>query len=122
MGHRLTRIYTRTGDDGTTGLAGGKRVPKRSARIAAIGDIDETSSALALVLAEQDVTPPLREILVRIQHELFEIGGSLAMPDYPGVDADDVARLERDLDALNETLPPLTEFVLPGGGRAAAAC
>ncbi|MFS8609767.1 MAG: ATP:cob(I)alamin adenosyltransferase [Gammaproteobacteria bacterium] len=79
MGHRLTRIYTRTGDDGTTGLAGGKRVPKRSARIAAIGDIDETSSALALVLAEQDVTPPLREILVRIQHELFEIGGTLAV-------------------------------------------
>jgi len=122
MGHRLTKIYTRTGDTGTTGLAGGKRVPKHAARIAAIGDIDETSSALALVLAEQDVTPAVRDVLVRIQHELFEVGASLAMPEYPGVDADDVARLERDLDALNETLPPLTEFVLPGGGRAAAAC
>ncbi len=122
MGHRLTKIYTRTGDDGTTGLAGGKRVPKHAARVAAIGDIDETSSALALVLAEPDVTPSVRDALLRIQHELFEVGASLAMPEYPGVGADDVAQLERDLDALNEQLPPLTEFVLPGGGRAASAC
>lgn len=122
MGHRLSKIYTRTGDDGTTGLAGGTRVLKHGLRIHAIGDVDETNSAIALVLAETEVSDDVRSCLLRIQHELFEVGAMLAMPEYPGVNADDVTRLEQDLDRLNETLPPLVEFVLPGGHRAAAAC
>src|SRR5690606_37415972 len=122
MGHRLSKIYTRTGDDGTTGLAGGARVPKDDSRIEALGDVDETSSAIALVLAEADVAPDVRDALLAIQHDLFEIGGELAMPEYRGVTAADVERLEHALDALNAALPPLADFILPGGARSAAAC
>ncbi|HEX7081743.1 MAG TPA: cob(I)yrinic acid a,c-diamide adenosyltransferase [Gammaproteobacteria bacterium] len=122
MGHRLTKIYTRTGDAGTTGLANGERVPKHHARVEANGTVDETSSAIALVLAEPDVPVRLRESLLRIQNELFEVGAELALPGYVGITAAAVERLEQELDALNADLPPLKDFVLPGGTRSAAAC
>src|SRR5690606_37715182 len=110
------------GDDGTTGLAGGERVAKDDPRIEALGNVDETSSAIALVLAEHDVAPDVRDALLAIQHDLFEIGGELAMPEYRGITATEVERLEHTLDALNAALPPLADFILPGGARSAAAC
>ena len=122
MGHRLSKIYTRTGDDGTTGLANGERVAKTDTRVAAFGDVDETNSALGLLLAEKDLPPAIGSSLTRIQHELFEIGAELSLPGYRQITAEHVTRLEQDLDALNDELPPLKEFVLPGGTRAAAIC
>lgn len=122
MGHRLSRIYTRTGDDGTTGLPGGGRVAKHDLRIEAFGTVDETSSAIALVLAEPSIPEDIRGVLLEVQNDLFEVGAELSMPEYDGVDAASVRRLEEALDALNANLPPLKEFVLPGGDRAAAAC
>jgi cob(I)alamin adenosyltransferase len=122
MGHRLSKIYTRTGDDGTTGLAGGARVPKDDPRVEALGNVDETSSAIALVLAEGDAAEDVRDALIAIQHDLFDLGGELAMPEYRGITPADVERLEHALDALNAALPPLADFILPGGGRSAAAC
>jgi cob(I)alamin adenosyltransferase len=122
MGHRLSKIYTRTGDDGTTGLPGGGRVAKHDLRIEAFGTVDETSSAIALVLAEPSVPEDVRRTLLAVQNDLFEVGAELSMPEYDGVDAASVTGLEESLDALNADLPPLTEFVLPGGDRTAAAC
>jgi cob(I)alamin adenosyltransferase len=122
VGHRLSKIYTRTGDAGTTGLANGERVAKTDARIEAFGAIDETNSAVGLVLAEIDLEDSVRASLVRIQHDLFDVGAELSLPGHRKVDASYVTRLEDELDALNATLPPLKEFVLPGGNRAAAAC
>ena len=122
MGHRLSKIYTRTGDDGTTGLANGERVDKADSRVAAFGDVDETNSALGLLLAEPALPPAIGTSLTRIQHELFEIGAELSLPGYRQITAAHVTRLEQELDALNEELPPLVEFVLPGGTRAAAIC
>jgi cob(I)alamin adenosyltransferase len=122
MGHRLSKIYTRTGDDGTTGLGDGERVDKCDERVEAFGTVDETNSALGLVLAEPDAPAPIRACLTRIQHELFEIGGELSLPGYRKITLEHVANLERDLDRFNAELPPLKEFVLPGGSRAAAVC
>jgi cob(I)alamin adenosyltransferase len=122
MGHRLSKIYTRTGDDGTTGLADGGRVDKCDARVEAFGTVDETSSTIGLLLAEPKLPDPMRASLERIQHELFEIGAELSLPGYRTIEAAHVTQLERDLDALNDDLPPLEEFVLPGGNRAAALC
>jgi len=122
MGHRLSKIYTRTGDDGTTGLANGERVDKADPRVGAFGDVDETNSALGLLLAEPALPRGVVTTLTRIQHELFEIGAELSLPGYRQITGEHVTRLERDLDALNDELPPLEEFVLPGGTRAAAVC
>ena len=122
MGHRLSRIYTRTGDDGTTGLANGERVDKADSRVGAFGDVDETNSAIGLLLAEPGLQREIGTSLTRIQHELFEIGAELSLPGYRQITAEHVAALERDLDSLNDELPPLEEFVLPGGTRAAAVC
>jgi cob(I)alamin adenosyltransferase len=122
MGNRLSKIYTRTGDDGTTGLANGERIHKADSRVAAFGNVDETNSAIGLLLAEPDVPASMRGSLTRIQHELFEVGAELSLPGYRMITAEHVSRLEQDLDELNEVLPPLEEFVLPGGTRAAAAC
>jgi cob(I)alamin adenosyltransferase len=122
MGHRLSKIYTRTGDDGTTGLANGERVDKSDARVAAFGDVDETNSAIGLLLAEPDLSPAIRTPLVRVQHDLFEVGAELSLPGYLKIGTEHVAQLEHDLDALNDELPPLKEFVLPGGSRSAALC
>jgi cob(I)alamin adenosyltransferase len=122
VGYRLSKIYTRTGDTGTTGLASGERVAKTDPRIEAFGAIDETNSAVGMVLAEIDADDPVHPCLTRIQHDLFEVGAELSLPGYRKLDTTYVARLETELDALNATLPPLEEFILPGGNRAAAAC
>jgi cob(I)alamin adenosyltransferase len=122
VGHRLSKIYTRTGDDGSTGLANGERVDKCDERIEACGAIDETNSAIGLLLCEAELPAAIRESLLRVQHELFEIGAELTLPGYVKICATHVASLEHDLDALNAELPPLKEFVLPGGNRAAATC
>jgi cob(I)alamin adenosyltransferase len=122
MGHRLSKIYTRTGDDGTTGLGDGTRVPKTHARIEAYGTVDEANSALGMVLAVTGLPEAVTAALTQIQHELFDLGGELAVPGYRVITDDHVARLEQALDAFNENLPPLKEFILPGGGPASAAC
>jgi cob(I)alamin adenosyltransferase len=122
MGHRLSKIYTRTGDDGTTGLGNGERVDKCDERVEAFGTVDETNSALGVLLAETDGPASVRTCLTRIQHELFEVGAELSLPGYRKIAAEHVAALEADLDRFNDELPPLKEFVLPAGNRAAAAC
>ena len=119
MGHRLTKIYTRTGDAGSTGLADGTRVEKDAPRIEAIGAVDELNSALGVLLAET-LPDPVRSCLADAQHDLFDLGGELAVPGHAIVAKSHVARLERELDRFNADLPPLKEFVLPGGTRAAA--
>ena len=121
MGNRLSKIYTRTGDQGTTGLGDGTRVPKTHARIEAYGAVDETNSAVGVVLAIHGLPNDVATILTRIQHELFDLGGELAVPSYRAIEPDHVSRLEEDLDRLNAPLPPLKEFILPGGGPATAA-
>jgi cob(I)alamin adenosyltransferase len=120
MARRLTRIYTRTGDDGSTGLANGSRVPKDDVRLEAIGAVDELNSAVGLVLAEP-IPPSLRATLAPIQHDLLDIGGELSLPGHTLLDQGHVERLERELERLNSILPALQDFVLPGGTRAAAA-
>jgi cob(I)alamin adenosyltransferase len=122
MGHRLSKIYTRTGDDGTTGLADGERVDKCDARVEAFGTVDEANSFLGLLLAEPSLPRLVRMPLERVQHELFEIGAELSLPGYRAIALEHVTALERDLDALNAELPPLEEFVLPSGNRPAALC
>jgi len=122
MGNRLSKIYTRTGDDGTTGLGDGSRVPKEHARVEAYGTVDELNSAVGLLLAVPGLPTPVAECLAEVQHELFDLGGELCLPGYHIVSAAHVTRLEQTLDAFNDPLPPLKEFILPGGGPAAAAC
>jgi cob(I)alamin adenosyltransferase len=119
---RLTRIYTRTGDDGTTGLGDGSRVPKTHGRIEAYGTVDEANSALGVVLAVPGLPQVVSEALTKIQHELFDLGGELAVPGYRAILDRHIDELEQCLDRFNEPLPPLKEFILPGGGPAAAAC
>jgi len=121
MGNRLSKIYTKTGDDGTTGLGDGTRVAKDSARVAAYGTVDELNSAIGIVLA-QDIPAPIREALTQIQHDLFDLGGELCIPGMAMVHEADVERLEQTLDGFNADLPPLKDFILPGGGMAAACC
>lgn len=121
MGHRLSRIYTRTGDEGTTALSNGARIDKDSPRIEAMGDVDEVNSAIGMVLA-YDLRESLRNCLTEIQHKLFDLGGELSMPGYETIRAEDVAAIEQDIDSFNADLPKLKEFILPGGGQAAAAC
>ncbi|KAF0190791.1 MAG: hypothetical protein FD165_2460 [Gammaproteobacteria bacterium] len=121
MGHRLTRIYTRTGDDGTTGLGDGKRTAKDSARVEAMGTIDELNCAIGMVLGEH-IPVVVRDNLARIQHRLFDLGAEVSMPGHTLVDADDVKNIEKLIDAFNTELPTLKEFILPGGGRASATC
>ncbi|HVC11926.1 MAG TPA: cob(I)yrinic acid a,c-diamide adenosyltransferase [Burkholderiales bacterium] len=120
MGHRLSKITTRTGDAGDTGLGDGARVAKDSARIQAIGDVDELNSAIGAVLAE-DVPADMHDALERVQHDLFDLGGELSIPGHALVSAAHVQRLEALIEAHNAQLPPLKEFILPGGSRAAAA-
>ncbi len=122
MGARLSRIYTRTGDDGTTGLGDGTRVRKDALRVEAYGTVDEANSHLGVVLAVPGIPEAVRTCLVQVQHDLFNLGGELCIPGYRMVQAAAIERLERELDAFNEPLPMLKEFILPGGGAAAAAC
>ena len=121
MGKRLSKIYTRTGDDGTTGLGDGTRVAKDSPRVEAYGTVDELNSTLGVVLA-QELPAPVRAVLTRIQHELFDLGSELCVPGYAAIDQAMVTALEQDLDAFNADLPALEEFILPGGGAPAAHC
>jgi len=121
MGNRLSKIYTRTGDAGTTGLGDGSRIDKHAPRMEAIGDIDELNCALGLLLCET-LRPELRALLLDIQHDLFDLGGELSIPGCELLAAPAVAKLEAAIDRYNEELPPLKEFVLPGGARAAAIC
>ena len=119
MGHRLSRIVTRTGDAGTTGLADGSRVAKDSPRIEAIGTIDELNSWIGVVLAER-LPPPFDALLTDIQHDLFDLGGGLSIPGHEAITPAHVARLEKAVEEHNASLPALKEFILPGGTRAAA--
>jgi len=122
MGNRLSRIYTRTGDDGSTGLGDGTRVPKDSLRVEAYGTVDELNSAIGVLLATPEVPPGAAACLTEVQHELFDLGGELCIPGHRAITAEHVTRLESSLDEFNDSLPPLKEFILPGGGPAAAAC
>jgi cob(I)alamin adenosyltransferase len=119
MANRLTQIATRTGDDGTTGLGDGSRVPKTHLRVQAMGDVDELNSTLGVLLAEP-LPADVRELLVVIQHELFNLGGELSMPGYALLKEDAVLRLDDALAHHNAALPRLKEFILPAGTRSAA--
>mgnify|MGYP000047019597 CR=1 FL=1 len=121
MSHRLTKIYTRTGDDGSTGLVANHRVQKNDARIEAMGDVDELNSALGMLLTE-NLPDDARTLLVQIQHRLFDLGGELAMPEYQTLNAAHTAALETAIDQWNANLPPLKDFILPGGSRSGAQC
>ncbi len=120
MGHRLSKITTRTGDAGETGLGDGTRVAKDSARVAALGDVDELNSAIGLLLSE-DLPAPVREAFEQVQHDLFDLGGELSIPGHQLLRQAQVLQLEARLEAWNAELAPLKEFILPGGSRAAAA-
>jgi cob(I)alamin adenosyltransferase len=122
MGHRLSRIYTRTGDDGTTGLGDGHRVRKDHVRVEAYGTVDEANSVIGMILAVPGLPPAVSHCLVEIQHDLFDLGGELCIPGTQVITADRIAELERVLDEFNDPLPALKDFILPGGGPAAAAC
>lgn len=122
MGNRLSKIYTRTGDDGTTGLGDGTRVAKDHARVEAYGTVDEANSVIGMILAVPNLPPTISAGLTAIQHDLFDLGGELCVPGMQLIHAEQTTRLEQLLDELNEPLPPLKEFILPGGGAAAAAC
>ena len=120
MGNRLTKIATRTGDAGETGLGDGKRVAKDAARIETLGDIDELNSALGALLTEK-LPADIRKALLQIQHDLFDLGGETSIPGHQMVSEAHVVRLDGLLAAYNKRLPALKEFILPGGTRAAAA-
>jgi cob(I)alamin adenosyltransferase len=121
MGNRLSRIYTRTGDDGTTGLGDGSRVPKDDARIEAIGSVDELNCSIGLLLCEP-LPEAIGECLLDIQHRLVDLGGELSLPGSVLVSEDRVGALEVMLDRLNAQMSPLKDFILPGGSAAAAHC
>ena len=122
MGHRLSKIYTRTGDDGTTGLGDGSRVRKDSVRVEAYGTVDELNSVVGILLAVPNLPAAVTACLTEVQHELFDLGGELCIPGHRAITAEHTTRLETSLDGFNDALPPLKEFILPGGGPAAAAC
>lgn len=122
MGNRLSKIYTRTGDDGSTGLGDGSRVAKDSLRVGAYGTVDELNSTIGMVLASDGIADDVRETLTQVQHDLFDLGGELCIPGMAMVHDEDIARLEQVLDAFNDPLPPLKDFILPGGGMAASCC
>jgi cob(I)alamin adenosyltransferase len=118
MANRLSEIATRTGDDGTTGLGDGSRVPKDHLRVHAMGDVDELNSHIGLLLAEP-LPDDIRELLIVIQHELFNLGGELCMPGFELLKIDAVLRLDEALAHYNSALPRLKEFILPAGSRSA---
>lgn len=119
MGHRLSKIYTRTGDAGTTGLGNGNRVPKNSLRIDSLGEVDELNAIVGLLLCEE-LPEGVRALLTDMQHDLFDLGGEICIPGMQMITASQVDKLETELDALNADLEPLKDFILPGGTRAAA--
>ena len=119
MGNRLSKIATRTGDNGTTGLGDGSRTSKDSLRVHAMGDVDELNSHIGLLLCEE-LPAALREELISIQHDLFDLGGELCSPGYTMMTDEHVARLDTLLEKYNADLPPLKDFILPAGSRAAS--
>jgi cob(I)alamin adenosyltransferase len=119
MANRLSTITTRTGDDGTTGLGDGSRVAKTNGRVAAMGDVDELNSHVGVLLCEQ-IPADIREALLTIQHDLFDLGGELCIPGFENIAITQIERLDRWIAHYNEKLPRLAEFILPGGSRAAA--
>ncbi|MFV1922033.1 MAG: cob(I)yrinic acid a,c-diamide adenosyltransferase [Methylotenera sp.] len=121
MGNRLSKIYTRTGDDGTTGLGDGSRIAKNSLRVQAMGDVDELNAVIGLLLTEP-VSDTVRTCLTAVQHDLFDLGAEICIPNHSMIKHERIQALETGLDAFNETLAPLKEFILPGGCRAAAEC
>jgi cob(I)alamin adenosyltransferase len=121
MGNRITRVYTRTGDDGTTATVDGARIPKHAPLVAAIGDVDELNAVVGLLRAEQPESD-LDERLELVQHDLFSYGGELSMPEFQQLSEVHVGALEAEIDRLNEGLPPLKEFILPAGSRQVALC
>ena len=122
MGNRLSKIYTRTGDDGSTGLGDGTRVGKDSARVTAYGTVDEANSAIGVLLAVPSVADDIRALLTTVQHQLFDLGGELCIPGHAAITGDAVEALERQLDHYTDDLPPLKDFILPAGGEAASRC
>lgn len=122
MGHRLSKIYTRTGDDGTTGLGDGSRIDKDHIRMTAIGTVDEINSHIGVLRAELAEDDAYQNLLSQIQHDLFDLGGELAVPGYTMITAKRITELETSLDELNSALPPLKNFILPGGNKPAAQC
>ena len=121
MGNRLSKIYTRTGDDGSTGLGDGSRTGKDSLRVNAYGTVDEANSAIGVLLAVA-LPDDVRALLTTIQHQLFDLGGELCIPGHAAIQAADIDALERHLDHHNADLPALKDFILPAGGEAAARC
>jgi cob(I)alamin adenosyltransferase len=121
MGNRLSKIYTRTGDNGTTGLGDGSRINKDSLRVEAMGDVDELNSVIGILLTEA-VPDILVATLIQIQHDLFNVGGEICIPGYVILHKERIENLEESIDALNGSLAPLKEFILPGGTKAAAYC
>lgn len=119
MANRLTKIVTRTGDDGTTGLADGSRLPKSAPCIETLGEVDELNSVIGLLLTES-LPAPLRACLEGVQHDLFDLGGELSVPGHTIMREAHCARLDQAIDGFNASLPPLKDFILPGGGRPAA--
>jgi cob(I)alamin adenosyltransferase len=122
MGNRLSRIYTRTGDDGSTGLGDGTRVRKNHARVEAYGTVDEANSAIGVMLAVPGLPADVSRCLTEVQHDLFDLGGELCIPGTQAIRQPQIDQLEQSLDRFNDPLPPLKDFILPGGGPAAAAC
>ena len=121
MGNRLSKIYTRTGDDGSTGLGDGSRTGKDSLRVNAYGTVDEANSAIGVLLAV-DLPEDVRTLLTTIQHQLFDLGGELCIPGHAAIHGADIDALGQQLDRYNDDLPPLKDFILPAGGEGAARC
>ncbi|MEN5209455.1 cob(I)yrinic acid a,c-diamide adenosyltransferase [Stenotrophomonas terrae] len=121
MGNRLSKIYTRTGDDGSTGLGDGSRTGKDSLRVNAYGTVDEANSAIGVLLAVH-LPQDIRDLLTTIQHQLFDLGGELCIPGHAAIHGADIDALEQHLDRYNDDLPPLKDFILPAGGEGAARC
>ena len=121
MGHRLSKIYTPTGDAGTTGLGNGNRVSKNSLRIHTLGEVVEVNAAIGVLLCEE-LPEDVRALLTNVQHDLFDLGGEVCIPGMEMITAKQVQHLEEELDRFNDDLEPLKDFILPGGTRAAALC
>ena len=122
MGNRLSKIYTRTGDDGSTGLADGSRIAKNAQRVDAMGTVDELNCQLGILIEDLDAGDELKALLSRIQHHLFDLGGEFAIPGSQVITTSRIDWLEQTLDHWNAELPPLKNFILPGGNPAAAHC
>jgi len=121
MGHRLSKLYTRTGDDGTSGLSGGARVPKNHERMNAMGAVDELNSVIGLMICKLN-DAELKALFTSIQHDLFNIGGEISMPGQSFIKPQKIELLESKIDTFNESVEPLKDFILPGGSEAASVC